>query len=117
MKFLRKLKVCLWYLFTKQSEYEYYNEDGELVLATGRSILDIVEDNSVKDKALREKCACIEQMRFQIDRAFLDLVHLQRFTEEYDNCYHKDKCKYNCGHERYGMCWYYHLQKIIDKLM
>ena len=117
MKFLRKLKVCLQYWFTKQSEYEYYNKDGELVLATGRSILDIVEDNSIKDKALREKCACIEQMRFQIDRAFLDLVHLQRFTEEYDNCYHKDKCKYNCGHERYGMCWYYHLQKIIDKLM
>ena len=117
MKFLRKLKVCLQYLFTKQSEYEYYDKDGELVLATGRSILDIVEDNSIKDKALREKGACIERMRFQIDRAFLDLVHLQRFTEEYDNCYHKDKCKYNCGHERYGMCWYYHLQKIIDKLM
>lgn len=117
MKFLRKLKVCLQYLFTKQSEYEYYNKDGELVLATGRSIFDIVEDNNIKDKALREKGACIEQMRFQIDRAFLDLVHLQRFTEEYDNCYHKDKCKYNCGHERYGMCWYYHLQKIIDKLM
>ena len=117
MKFLRKLKVCLQYLFTKQSEYEYYNKDGELVLATGRSILDIVEDNNIKDKALREKGACIEQMKFKMNRVLLDLIHLQRFTEEYDNCYHKDKCKYNCGHEQYGMCWYYHLQKIIDKLM
>lgn len=115
MNFIRKLKVCLQYLFTKQDEYEYFNKDGELVLATGRSILDIVEDNSVKDKALCEKCACIEQMRFQIDRAFLDLVHLQRFTEEYDNCYHKDKCKYNCGYSK--NCLYFELEKIIEKLM
>ena len=116
MKFLRKLKVCLWYLFTKQSEYEYYNEDGELVLATGRSILDIVEDNGIKDKALREKGACIEQMRFQIDRAFLDLIDLQRKTDEYDNCCYKDECKYNCKHSK-GLCLYFALQKIIDKLM
>lgn len=116
MKFLRKLKVCLWYLFTKQSEYEYYNKDGELVLATGRSILDIVEDNNIKDKALREKGACIEQMRFKIDRAFLDLINLQRKTDEYDNCYYKNECKYNCKHSK-GLCLYFALQKIIDKLM
>ena len=47
MKFIRKIIVCLKYLFTKQDEYEYYNEDGELVIATGKHILDIIEDNNI----------------------------------------------------------------------
>ena len=117
MKFIRKIIICLKYLFTKQDEYEYYGKNGELVMATGRHILDIIEDNNIKDKSLREMTVSMEQMKFKMNRVLLDLIRLQRFTPEYNDCYHKDKCKYNCGHEQYGMCWYYHIEEIIDKLL
>ena len=117
MKFIRKIIICLKYLFTKQDEYEYYNEDGELVIATGRHILDIIEDNNIKDKSLREMTVGMEQMKFRIGKILSDIVRIQMWSPEYDNCYHKNECTKFCKFKSpVEHCMYYELEKLIDKV-
>lgn len=53
----------------------------------------------------------------ELSRIIRYLEKLQTYTDEYDNCYYKDKCKDRCPHSKEKgkrvICQYWQIEKLI----